>query len=904
MKSKFLFYLLCLLFTNITSNSFSAPAEVQLVLGSDTAIWEGMNVDQYHCRYTLELYTDPDRNAYKVMDPAFRAQFRDSDGQPLKMTWWMMAGNIFRYSQNRDVPLPNTMTLYLMQKYHGHHLQQNGDELSLHYHTFVWSDYNGDGKYYWNQALNFEESRADFDVTLAQFLLEHQVVPVSFRSGWHYMDNQWQHYLDQILPYSMHNDYPHVRKDTTEPLDNTYDWSLAPKTFVPYQPDTANYQVPGAGRGWNVRSIHIGNVSQALMDQIFSQAESGIEQVACLWGHLPETDFLENIAKIHHLAQAAAVRFPQVKFHYCTAVEAMQRWRKITDQQIPEVQITEVPTADRMSWVIETNEPIFQAQPLVAVKDIYERYLLVPCWQLAPNRWQVQSTFRIAELAQLGVAVCDTVGNLTTEFIHYLPEDLYIDNVDPGYTEINGHWTTTTTRAWGLDARQTTLTESDSIRVRWQPQIQQSGHYNTWFQVPAIQNLSRQLTFKFYGGGSCLDTVKFDQPLKTRDWIYLGTPFFKAGQDNFVEMEVYGKGQADKVVVADVVKFSALVRPRDLVIDTQLIEFGAVSQDAIARYELTLSNQGLLPLTISGIAIPIPGLTTSQPFPFEIAGMSSQRLMFEFQSNQLGAIVDTLILYSNDPLEPEYRLAVTAEIKPYFVVIDNEDSTNYLEVGQWARSNAQAYGGSSRYAYLNQAPPFFATFTARLPYSGVYEISEIVPSTVNAADHAVYVLSLAEVVLDSIECNQNQGSGAWVSLGRHYLPKSLPVTIKVFKGDKNTNSNAVLRADAIQFALIAEISAAEPDADAPSPSQFLLAQNYPNPFNASTTFQYYLARAGWVQLKIFNAIGEEIAVVVDGHQTPGPYTMHWDASQLASGNYFYSLKASGVTQVRKLVVLK
>jgi len=60
------------------------------------------------------------------MDPAFLEQLVDSYGQPLKMTWWMMAGNIFRYATNRNVPVPNIMTMYLMKKYHGDNVQING----------------------------------------------------------------------------------------------------------------------------------------------------------------------------------------------------------------------------------------------------------------------------------------------------------------------------------------------------------------------------------------------------------------------------------------------------------------------------------------------------------------------------------------------------------------------------------------------------------------------------------------------------------------------------------------------------------------------------------------------------------------------------------------------------------
>lgn len=119
----------------LTYQTFAlAQGNVYLVLSSDTGIWDGLNVDTYHDYYKFDLYTNPSMNAYKVMDPAFRNQITDSYGQGLKMTWFMMGGNTFRYATNTNVPLNNTMVLYLMKKYHGDAIAKWGDEVTLHYH--------------------------------------------------------------------------------------------------------------------------------------------------------------------------------------------------------------------------------------------------------------------------------------------------------------------------------------------------------------------------------------------------------------------------------------------------------------------------------------------------------------------------------------------------------------------------------------------------------------------------------------------------------------------------------------------------------------------------------------------------------------------------------------------------
>jgi hypothetical protein len=107
----------------------------------------------------------------------------------------MLVGSVYGHTDNADVPIPNLMPLHLINKYHGTAMRQFGDESSLHYHTFRWSDYNGNGGFYWNEARTFCECRSDFDLALAQSLLEEEAFPVSFRSGWHYMDQEWQGYL-------------------------------------------------------------------------------------------------------------------------------------------------------------------------------------------------------------------------------------------------------------------------------------------------------------------------------------------------------------------------------------------------------------------------------------------------------------------------------------------------------------------------------------------------------------------------------------------------------------------------------------------------------------------------------------------------------------------------------------
>ena len=85
---------------------------------------------------------------------------------------------------------------------------------------------------------------------------------------------------------------------------------------------------------------------------------------------------------------------------------------------------------------------------------------------------------------------------------------------------------------------------------------------------------------------------------------------------------------------------------------------------------------------------------------------------------------------------------------------------------------------------------------------------------------------------------------------------------------------------------------------------YSLYDNYPNPFNPLTTIEYSLPQSGDVSLIVYNLIGEEVARLINGEQNVGYHEVSWDASQFASGIYFYRLQAGDFVRTRKMVLLK
>ncbi|MBI9071903.1 MAG: CotH kinase family protein [Melioribacteraceae bacterium] len=90
------------------------------------------------------------------------------------------------------------------------------------------------------------------------------------------------------------------------------------------------------------------------------------------------------------------------------------------------------------------------------------------------------------------------------------------------------------------------------------------------------------------------------------------------------------------------------------------------------------------------------------------------------------------------------------------------------------------------------------------------------------------------------------------------------------------------------------------------PEKTKLFQNYPNPFNPTTFIKYEIGtlHAAFVQIIIYDVLGNEIAVLVNKKQNPGQYNLSWNASNLASGIYYYQLRVDDIIESKKMVYLK
>jgi flagellar hook assembly protein FlgD len=83
-----------------------------------------------------------------------------------------------------------------------------------------------------------------------------------------------------------------------------------------------------------------------------------------------------------------------------------------------------------------------------------------------------------------------------------------------------------------------------------------------------------------------------------------------------------------------------------------------------------------------------------------------------------------------------------------------------------------------------------------------------------------------------------------------------------------------------------------------------LWQNYPNPFNPKTIINYELPITNYVDLSIYNMLGQKIETLVSKKQNPGRHQVEWNAKNMPSGVYYYILNAGGFQEVKKMILLK
>ena len=96
----------------------------------------------------------------------------------------------------------------------------------------------------------------------------------------------------------------------------------------------------------------------------------------------------------------------------------------------------------------------------------------------------------------------------------------------------------------------------------------------------------------------------------------------------------------------------------------------------------------------------------------------------------------------------------------------------------------------------------------------------------------------------------------------------------------------------------------EVEAEITAPAEFALSQNYPNPFNPTTQISYSIPKDGFVSLKVYNSLGQQVASLVNGIVKSGTHEVTFNGANLASGVYYYRVEAGESIAVKKMMLIK
>ena len=178
-----------------------------------------------------------------------------------------------------------------------------------------------------------------------------------------------------------------------------------------------------------------------------------------------------------------------------------------------------------------------------------------------------------------------------------------------------------------------------------------------------------------------------------------------------------------------------------------------------------------------------------------------------------------------------------------------------------------------------------AEIIRRLSDYGV-ELAELYMKVVKGLDVDVPSETVDNLIILTIS-HVEASYSAEVSATLAYLENEMPL-----HGIKSQLPPVALETDAIENTLETV------------PGEFSLAQNLPNPFNPKTTINYSLAKDSQVRITVYNTLGQNIAVLVDGYQPKGQHSVVWNAHSQPSGFYVYRLEADGFMASKKMFLQK
>lgn len=361
-----------------------------------------------------------------IMNESNRVSFYDSDGHIVTWIWDFRMDESICQSAEGCNAIFDAMTPYL------DNISYYGDGRGFHYHNMEWYDYsifetdsNGVMHYnesgscppggcqpgnYWNEVVTMngtiyrnESDKQLFEKMLAQFIINNNLYPVSYVSGWLWENNQFTQEAENFIPLS-YNAYPEIgdSTDSAAPYQNVYNWEGAPSTA--YNPSSSNYLTQG-NNTQIIFPCRAGYVYGQLNDS-FALANNGTDIIMCYYDHsyTGAVNMLNNIGNYHTCINNdlwrntttgwcvnesnsnqtdMATLYPNVTYKYGNETSDIQDFFGMTDKESPAINLSTVGD----TAYINSSEALFKA-PTLTIKNATS-YYLISTTPSGTNQWTV-----------------------------------------------------------------------------------------------------------------------------------------------------------------------------------------------------------------------------------------------------------------------------------------------------------------------------------------------------------------------------------------------------------------------------------------------------------------------------------------------------------------------------------
>ncbi len=340
--------------------------------------------------------------AMRDMTERFRLERRDRSGQPMRFSWFILDWVGYReddpsYAKRKQVSgFHQILDRYRTNVLSDATLAKSGDGLYWHYHHPP-----KDGSWGWNR--NWGDSRW-YEAVLNKKILERNFFSSVFRAGGYVEDDAASGWLERFIPFDYSNNSPAVK-------EGAYDWSRAPRDWLPYHPAANDYQSKGAMRRVIVRGLPVaakgGSNTLTERDVVlaFELAAAGKQPILSYVTHDYYKSAMEEFALAHRFLEKVAKKFPTVHWEYRNALDAVRE--SLSLRSPPRLSLT-VTKNKAKEFTIQANHQVFGGMPYVAVRYEDGREERVDVTKREEGSWQYNGQEAVAAI---GTAANDAFGN-------------------------------------------------------------------------------------------------------------------------------------------------------------------------------------------------------------------------------------------------------------------------------------------------------------------------------------------------------------------------------------------------------------------------------------------------------------------------------------------------------------